>query len=194
MLTPICASWGGWQVMCAIRVVEGFSQGFIFPSTHALLAKWCPIIERAQLTTIVYSGSQFGTVLMLSISGVLASSSMGWPSIFYFSGAIGGVWAVVWFFCGSNSPSESTAISATERALFEEPSADEDPNEKNKSKFTPWIAILTSVPFWALLIVHCAHNWGFWTLLTKMPAYMKNVLGMDIKSVSKNKLFLKFNY
>lgn len=48
---------------------------------------------------------------------------------------------------------------------------------------TPWAKIFTSMPFLSLTIVHCAHNWGFWTLLTKIPSYMKTVLEFDIKQV-----------
>lgn len=46
---------------------------------------------------------------------------------------------------------------------------------------TPWKAILTSPPVYALTIAHCAHNWGFWTILTEIPSYMKNVLHFNIK-------------
>ena len=35
---------------------------------------------------IVVSGSYFGTVISLPISGALAQSSAGWPSIFYVFG------------------------------------------------------------------------------------------------------------
>lgn len=54
---------------------------------------------------------------------------------------------------------------------------------------TPWSKIFTSMPFLSLMIVHCAHNWGFWTLLTKIPSYMKTVLEFDIKQVGSSKSF-----
>jgi hypothetical protein len=46
---------------------------------------------------------------------------------------------------------------------------------------------------WALIVVHCAQNWGFWTLLTEIPSYMDGVLGFDLKAViniQTNFLFL----
>lgn len=49
---------------------------------------------------------------------------------------------------------------------------------------TPWGKIFSSMSFISLMLVHCAHNWGFWTLLTKIPSYMKTVLEFDIKQVS----------
>lgn len=49
---------------------------------------------------------------------------------------------------------------------------------------TPWKAIFTSVPMWALIIVHCGQNWGYWTLITELPTYMNDVLEYNLVDVS----------
>lgn len=41
-----------------------------------------------------------------------------------------------------------------------------------------------SLPLWSILIAHCGQNWGFWTLMTMIPTYMKGVLNFDIAAVS----------
>lgn len=46
---------------------------------------------------------------------------------------------------------------------------------------TPWKSLITSPAVIALIIVHSAHNWGFWTILTEIPSYMKSVLHFNIK-------------
>lgn len=144
------------------------------------------------MATYCYSGSQFGTVVMLSVSGILAASNLGWPSVFYFPGAIGCMWSMLWFFFGSNSPAEYRNISPEERQFIESSSgatvsagADDVSSEKQISQkiVTPWKDIFTSVPFISLIIVHAGQNWGYWTLLTKIPVYMKFILKLDIKSV-----------
>ncbi|GAB0094566.1 putative inorganic phosphate cotransporter [Sergentomyia squamirostris] len=182
ILTPFGASYGGWKLVCASRVLQGLCQGFIFPSTHTLLSKWAPVAERGKLSTYCYSGSQFGTVIMLSASGFLASSFLGWPSVFYVSGFAGVFWSILWYFFGGNSPAEFKSISPEEKEFIEK-SLNVTNSEKTEKKSvpTPWLEIFTSLPFLSLMIVHCGHNWGFWTLLTKIPTYMKNVLDMDIK-------------
>uniref|UniRef100_A0A336LZS5 Putative inorganic phosphate cotransporter n=1 Tax=Culicoides sonorensis TaxID=179676 RepID=A0A336LZS5_CULSO len=187
VFTPIVASLGGWQALVALRGLQGLSQGFIFPSTHTLLSRWAPVSERGRIGTYCYAGSQFGTVLMLSTSGFLASSPIGWPSIFYISGACGLLWSVLWFFYGGNSPAEYKNISLEEKEFIQSSLGSHD----HKKIVTPWRAMLTSAPMIALIIVHSAHNWGFWTLLTEMPTYMKNVLGLDIK---KNALLSALPY
>merc|ERR1711874_291682 len=44
-----------------------------------------------------------------------------------------------------------------------------------------WKSIIRSVPVWALATAHVCQNWGFYTLLTDLPTYMKNILHFDIK-------------
>lgn len=184
VLTPLCAQIGGSALVITLRVIQGLCQGTVFPSTHTLVAKWAPFSERGILGTISYSGSQFGTALMLIVSGELASSSMGWPCIFYFSGGAGLIWAVLWFFFASSSPSENRFISEEEKAYIEwrPENAETNEHKSNQKLSTPWLSIFTSTPFLVLLLSHCANNWGFWTLLTEMPSYMKNVLELNIKA------------
>lgn len=183
ILTPVFADIGGWQLVCALRVVEGLCQGTIFPSVHTLISAWVPPGERSVLGTCAYTGNQFGTIVMMATSGLLASSSAGWPSIFYISGGVGCVWAVLFFIWGAASPSEYKRISPEELKMIELSLASESTSAGPKEKLhTPWLAFLTSPAFLALVAAHSANNWGFWTLLTEIPSYMKNVLGKDIKS------------
>jgi len=47
----------------------------------------------------------------------------------------------------------------------------------------PWLKIATSLPFYAIVMADWASNWGFWTLLTLLPTYLKTMLHFDIKQV-----------
>ena len=58
---------------------------------------------------------------------------------------------------------------------------------------TPWVAILTSLPMWAVLIAHCATNWGYFTLLIELPSFMNSVLKFDLKSVSHIRCNIQFH-
>lgn len=181
LLTPVAAHLGGWKLLFALRVIQGMLQGCVHPATHAMLAKWAPVEERGTLGTICYSGSQFGTVVMLAVSGYIADSSAGWPGIFYISGSIGIVWAIFWYLFAASTPAEHKSISPEEQKMIENSLGQMDSTPKTIAP-TPWVKIFTSLPFISLIIVHCTHMWGFWTLLTQIPNYMKNILGVDIKN------------
>ena len=39
----------------------------------------------------------------------------------------------------------------------------------------PWKAMFTSKAVWAIIIAHFAENWGFYTLLTGLPMFMRGM-------------------
>lgn len=119
LLIPVFASIGGVPLLCALRMFQGLTQGFVYPSTHSVLSRWAPIPERGFLNTCSYAGTQFGTVVMLAVSGSLASSSGGWPNIFYVSGGVGCIWCILWFLFASNLPSQHKFISPAEVAYID---------------------------------------------------------------------------
>ncbi|KAL7737229.1 hypothetical protein ACLKA6_005411 [Drosophila palustris] len=186
MLTPLSLRYGGWQTLCVVRILEGLTQGAVHPATHSLLSKWAPANERGMLGTICYSGAQFGTILMMATSGFLADSSIGWPAIFYIGGLCGFIWVAVWWFYSSSAPEDHRFITREELKFIEESRSDGKMQDSHKLAPTPWTAIFTSMPFLSLLVVHCTHMWGFWTLLTQIPSYMKNIYDMDINSSALN--------
>ena len=57
-----------------------------------------------------FTGTQFGTVIALLLSGVLADE-LGWEWIFYFFGIIGCIWCIVWIWLCFDSPANHPRIS-----------------------------------------------------------------------------------
>lgn len=46
-------------------------------------------------------------------------------------------------------------------------------NSNSKTPKVPWRDIVTSMPVWAIVCSHFSENWGFYTLLTLLPKFMK---------------------
>ncbi|XP_011213150.1 putative inorganic phosphate cotransporter [Bactrocera dorsalis] len=183
LITPLSVSLGGWQLLCMLRFCQGLCQGVTLPTIATLMSKWAPIEERSALQTYCYSGAQLGIVVMLATSGVLCSSSWGWPSTFYLPGLLGLAWSCLWLVFGASTPRHCKHISAGERAMIEESLGhDTKSAEFAKTHAVPWKQIFTSKPFLVLIFNHCTNNWCFWTLLTQIPSYINSVLGKDIKS------------
>ncbi|KAM3956042.1 putative inorganic phosphate cotransporter [Aphomia sociella] len=177
ILTPTAAKLGGWQLVCACRVLQGLSQSFIYPSLHTLVAKWVPLEEKGRLGSIVYVGGQLGAAIQYMVAGFVADA-WGWPGIFYVTGIVGIIWTITYIIVGGASPQESKLISEKERNYIQNSLGQVGVQKRYK---TPWKSIVSSVPFISLIIAHCGQNWGHWTLMTEMPSYMSKVLGVDIK-------------
>ena len=44
----------------------------------------------------------------------------------------------------------------------------------------PWRKMLTSRAVWAIIIAHFTENWGFYTLLTSLPMFLRDVLDYSL--------------
>ncbi|XP_059058451.1 putative inorganic phosphate cotransporter [Achroia grisella] len=176
LLLPTSAYNGDWKSLRTCRILLGLSQGFLYPSVNNLISKWVPLDERNRLGTLIYSGAHLGTAVQLMASGFVADN-WGWPAIFYVNGTLGLIWTAIYLFLGSSSPKTSTIISDKER-IYIQTSLGHTGEEKILP--TPWKASIFSLPFNALILVHSGHEFGFWTLMTQIPIYMTQVLGVDI--------------
>lgn len=181
ILTPTIAPLG-WQWMCAIRIVNGLFQGSVYPCIYTLLSKWVHPSERSLLSVITLCSSEFGISVIMLSSGIIADSKIGWPGIFYISGGLGLLWAMIWFFFGNSSPADCKRLSLEERYYLEQALGTIDGQKRPP---LPWKHFLTSIPFLAILIAHMCQNFGYYTLLTEIPSYMNAILEFDITNVRR---------
>ena len=65
------------------------------------------------------TGGTIGTVITFPVSGYLASSRFGWPSIFYITGGIGLVWVLLWLWLGASTPGDCRNLSESEKLYIE---------------------------------------------------------------------------
>lgn len=117
----------------------------------------------------------------MPISGFLSHSSAGWPSIFYLFGALGTVWSIAFIIFCYESPQTHPRINPHEKAYI---TAELWGKADVSSPPIPWASILKSMPFWAIMAAHIGQNYGYETLMTELPTFMKQVLKFNIKSVS----------
>lgn len=178
LLTPIVAKQGGYWWILTLRILEGFGEAVTYPSHAAFWSKWAPNLERTKLAGIGFAGSYAGTVIAMPLCGFLAEY-LGWESIFYVFGAAGISWTIVWYALASEAPETNRFITEEESRYIITHRDDE--LESIDLKKVPWKQILTSKAVYAFIVAHFCETWGFYTLLTELPTYMKDVLKFDIQ-------------
>ncbi|XP_059745726.1 sialin isoform X2 [Bos taurus] len=206
LFTPLAADFG-FGALVALRALEGLGEGVTFPAMHAMWSSWAPPLERSKLLSISYAGAQLGTVVSLPLSGVICYY-MNWTYVFYFFGLVGIIWFILWICLVSDTPETHKTITPYEkeyilsslknqeaqvRSLLREldatlpqlkiPSAATKTwySQLSSQKSVPWIPMLKSLPLWAIVVAHFSYNWTFYTLLTLLPTYMKEVLRFNIQ-------------
>jgi len=165
-------------VLIALQVSSGLGKGVMMPASHALIARWSAPQYRSAVVTVLLLGIDAGVTAGMFMAGVLCDYGFagGWPSVFYVFGVVGCVWSVAWNLLCYDSPATHPGISAAERRYWETTIGSTDLESHPP---TPWLEILTSVPVWALAVLHCSDVWGYSTLMICLPLYMHDVLGVN---------------
>lgn len=176
VLTPMAAALGLPALLVA-RACMGIGEGVAMPAMNNLLSKWIPVKERSRSLSLVYSGMYTGSVIGLGFSPQLINM-LGWPSVFYIFGSMGVAWFLWWNRKASSTPYDDPLISSEEEKYI----IDNSMARCDLQKSIPWKLLLSKKPVWALIGSHFCHNWGTFILLTWMPTYYNQVLGLDLKS------------
>lgn len=176
LLTPI-AAYTHYIAVVILRAVLGFFLGASWPAIHPLTAVWIPPMDRSKFIANMMASS-LGAAITMPICGYLIAT-VGWPSVFYFTGGCALLWSIIWFLVVFESPAVHPRISAEERNEIED--AIGAGQKGRKPSYVPWKSILTSPPVWAIILTHGASVFGFFTVVNQLPTYMKYILNFNIK-------------
>uniref|UniRef100_A0A6M2DZM5 Putative permease of the major facilitator superfamily protein n=1 Tax=Xenopsylla cheopis TaxID=163159 RepID=A0A6M2DZM5_XENCH len=111
----------------------------------------------------------------------LIASRIGWEYIFYVFGAIGIIWFFFYWTIVKGSPEEDPNISKEELEYIQRSLGVNNASKNDGTRTTPWRSILKSAPVWAIVASHFSENWGFYTLLTQLPSFLKDVLDFKLE-------------
>ncbi|XP_066258289.1 putative inorganic phosphate cotransporter [Euwallacea similis] len=177
MVIPFAADQWDYTGVIICRVIQGLTQGFVFPSAHTILGKWAPVEERATIGTIVYTGVNIGPILSSLIAGYISSSWIGWPASFYIIGSLGLAWCFLYLFLGFNAPAVHPTITKEERDYIHSSLKESASDEVIP---VPWKSILTSLPVFAILVCSMGGAWGYSMMMTEIPIYLAKVMKFEI--------------
>ncbi|XP_034941091.1 vesicular glutamate transporter 2.2-like [Chelonus insularis] len=162
-------------VFIALRIIEGIFEGLTIPCTHAIWSKWAPPLERSKLVSSSFAGTFVGTVVAMPTCAIMANK-FGWSSNFYVYGTFGLVWFVLWWIYVTDDPADDPRISESELKYLQHTLG----KSEKKTISHPWKAMFTSSAAWAIVAAHFSELWGFFTMLTQLPKFMKDVLNFNL--------------
>ncbi len=171
LLTPL-AAMASLPLLLVARVGMGIGEAAMFPGAYELFGRWVPAAERARATARLLSGIPVGTVIGLTGTGYLVVH-YGWQSSFYVFGIAGLAWALVWARQVRDSPWDDPRVGEVERQLL--------PGSLARPATTSTLApLLLRAPVIAIVTAHVTGNWVLYMLLSWLPSYFRDVLGLSI--------------
>ncbi|MFM1654737.1 MFS transporter [Brevibacillus sp. B_LB10_24] len=152
----------------AARLLLGVGEAPCFPTAAKITANWFPKKERGLATGFWDSSSKWGPAIAPPIL-VFLLVSFGWRALFYITGAIGIVFAII-FLVFYKNPDKSRKLSEEERAYIQ---ADGAGTEQGINQ-TPikWRTLFTYRSVWGMILGFFCTIWIWNIFLVFLPLYL----------------------
>lgn len=160
----------------AARFALGFGESANFPAALKAVSDWFPQRERALATGIFNSGANIGALAAPLLVPFLAIH-YGWRSAFIFTGSLGFLWGVLWFWF-FREPAEHPNLGADELALIRS-----DNEAPQTGPPVPYLALLGSRAAWAYLIGKFLTDPVWWFYLFWLPGFLSKNYGLDLSGL-----------
>lgn len=172
LLTALTGAAWNFISMIVIRLLFGAGEAGAFPTLSKVVYKWFPVKERGIIQGINFSGSRIGGAVAYPIVVALIAL-LGWRGSFFIFGAVGLVFALVWWLYYRNSPEESNLVSEGETEYIIK---NRQKDETVKKAPLTFINTLKSKNMLLAMLQYIGSNFTFYFTLTWMFPYLKEAM------------------
>jgi ACS family hexuronate transporter-like MFS transporter len=170
------ASATGWLGLAAFRGLLGLAEAAAVPSGIKAIAEWFPARERSVAVGWFNAGTSLGALIAPPLV-VAVTLWADWRVAFMVTGAVGLVWAVMWY-AFYRAPSQHPAIAPEELAMIaaDQPAA---PARRTSAR-----EVLVTAQFWALAVPRFLAEPAWQTFSFWIPLYLATERGMDLQQIA----------
>jgi sugar phosphate permease len=173
----------GFATLLGARFLLGLSEAGAFPVASRGMQLWFPRIERGRIQGTTHFFSRFAVAITPFIAGSILLA-FGWRAIFYIFGSLGAVWAIGFSLFYRNIPEDHKGVNRAELAQIRGLNPDGTIKKPAVTKLaTPWRRILLSPNMWFISLGYFCFFFGSNFYLTWYPTYLREHLGLSIRSL-----------
>ncbi|GGD21579.1 MFS transporter [Hyunsoonleella pacifica] len=151
------------------RFIFGAGEAGAFPNISRAAFSWVPTKERGAFQGINFSGSRLGAAFALPLVAYLIED-WGWRNIFYFFGAVGVLFAVLFYVFFRNKPEDHPGLNDKEKDFIVK---NRQQQVEKKGGNLPIGKILGSKNVILTMIQYIGSNFIFYFTLTWLFPYIK---------------------
>ncbi|MGZ3887224.1 MAG: MFS transporter [Flavisolibacter sp.] len=159
------------------RTALGLGEAGNFPAAIKAVAEWFPKKERALATGIFNAGSNIAAVIGPFLI-MWIFKHYGWQEAFLWTGIIGFIWLVFWWFL-FDVPARQKRLS---KAEFNYIHSDAPENPGDHAKKISWARILTVRQTWAFVVGKFLTDPIWWFYLFWIPSYFNTTYHLNLSS------------
>jgi ACS family sodium-dependent inorganic phosphate cotransporter len=188
--TPAAALAGAAPLALA-RACLGAGEGVAFPAVHALIARHVPVDRRTTAVATVTAASYAGAAFAFGATPHVVLAG-GWSAAFYSFGAAALVWVPFWV------PATFQVIRIEgvggEHPVGEHPAhpsaeISNAPEAVVAGRYDEWIGLIKTREVRAICVAQFAQSWGSYGLLSWLPTYFDEALGVSLSDLPQFTVF-----
>lgn len=152
LFTAFTGMAGGLASLLVIRFMFGIGEAGSSPCSTGVISRWFEKHEVGKAQGYVWAASRMGGALTPFVV-IPVMTLLGWREAFYILGALGIVWAAVWYFYYRDRQPE------TAKETVRQP--------------IPWRSILHHKQFWIICAMYFFYAFGSWFFFSWFPTFME---------------------
>ena len=164
----------GAMSLILIRGLFGAGEAGAFPNMTRMFTTWLPVMERERAQANLWLATRV-TAGFTPVLVALMMQSIGWRRTFEIFGALGVIWAVLFYRWYRDVPAEHPAVNEAELAML--PPARDTAIAKTG---VPWGVIFSKPSVWLLSIQYMCLAYGWFFYINWLPTYLRNARGTTV--------------
>lgn len=168
LFTAFTGMAGGLVSLLAIRFMFGIGEAGSSPCSTGVISRWFEKTEVGKAQGYVWAASRMGGALTPFVV-IPVMAWVGWRAAFYLLGAVGIVWAVVWYVWYRDRKRENVeseeSTGTTERGA-------------NVPKLS-WGSMFRNSQFWLICGMYFFYAFGSWFFFSWFPTFMELGRGFE---------------
>ena len=196
VLTGIVAIWSVFTMLIAhafsaisfivVQFLFGFTEGGAYPTATRAMQLWYPKEERGLVQGLTHGSSRLGGAIVPPVA-IFIMKAWGWRVVFYFFGALGIVWSILFYAVYRNTPDEHKWVNKFELAhirgtdTVRSTSVGAACAEKPK---VPWKTLFAMPAMWYVVLSWVCWNYAIYFFLTWLPTYLIDYRHFHIREIA----------
>ncbi|MFL6278208.1 MAG: MFS transporter [Blastocatellia bacterium] len=176
VFTALTSVSAGFASLLLVRFLFGVGEAGAFPNIARSISCWFPSSHQGRALSITFIGSYLGAAATTPlVFQLVAWQGWRWPFVEF--GAVGIIWALIWYRWFCDRPEEHAAVNAEELRFIR--SDQVDAAQLGHVRGVPWRVLLRSANLLFICGMYFSYGYALYFYLTWLPTYLLKARGFS---------------
>jgi MFS family permease len=169
--TALTGLMSRFWTMAVVRFLFGMGEAGAYPNAAKVFSNWMPRAERGVAVGAMWTCGRWGGAFAPALV-VFMITRIAWRSTFWILGAVGIVWAALFWIWFRDTPEQKCRINDAELEIIRRGRPEAVSPTESRSA-VPWLRLLKSGNLWSICLMYFCVSYGWFFYTTWLPTSLK---------------------